>query len=186
MRIQQITPFGLVYRPLPLRAVCNRTQTVVTSLPASRFVVRAVNSSLHVCAGAIACITASWNQGESRASFFSIAPPDTNLVDVLRFWTDKQPGERAYGFYRWRAGSRLLVTYATLDAKARAIAARLQGLNLQGERALLLYGPGLDFVAGFLGCLYAGMVAIPAYPPARTATPRASRRFPTTPKPAWR
>ena len=49
--------------------------------------------------------------------------------------------------------------------RARAIGARLQSLGKSGDRVLLLYGPGLDFVAGFLGCLHAGMVAIPAYPP---------------------
>src|SRR5262249_5170012 len=45
------------------------------------------------------------------------------------------------------------------------IGARLQSLMLPGERALLLYPPGLQYVAAFFGCLYAGVVAIPAYPP---------------------
>jgi acyl-CoA synthetase (AMP-forming)/AMP-acid ligase II/acyl carrier protein len=37
--------------------------------------------------------------------------------------------------------------------------------GLTGERALLLYPPGLEFIAAFFGCLYAGVVAVPAYPP---------------------
>jgi acyl-CoA synthetase (AMP-forming)/AMP-acid ligase II len=40
-------------------------------------------------------------------------------------------------------------------------------MNMAGERALLLYPPGLDFVAGFFGCLYSGTIAVPAYPPRR-------------------
>jgi acyl-CoA synthetase (AMP-forming)/AMP-acid ligase II len=36
---------------------------------------------------------------------------------------------------------------------------------MSGERALLLYPPGLDYLAAFFGCLYAGVVAVPAYPP---------------------
>ena len=40
-------------------------------------------------------------------------------------------------------------------------------MRLGGERALLLYPAGLDFVAAFFGCLYAGVVAVPAYPPRR-------------------
>jgi acyl-CoA synthetase (AMP-forming)/AMP-acid ligase II/acyl carrier protein len=36
---------------------------------------------------------------------------------------------------------------------------------MAGERALLLHPPGLEFVAAFFGCLYAGVVAVPAYPP---------------------
>ncbi|MEO1693572.1 MAG: AMP-binding protein, partial [Cyanobacteria bacterium J06631_6] len=38
-------------------------------------------------------------------------------------------------------------------------------LNMMGERALLLYPPGLEFIAAFLGCLYAGVIAVPVYPP---------------------
>jgi hypothetical protein len=41
----------------------------------------------------------------------------------------------------------------------------LQALGLGGRRVLLLHPPGLDYVAGFLGCLYAAAVAVPAYPP---------------------
>ena len=40
-------------------------------------------------------------------------------------------------------------------------------MGLEGERALLLYPAGLDFIAAFFGCLYAGVVAVPAYPPRR-------------------
>jgi len=59
----------------------------------------------------------------------------------------------------------LALTFGDLDRRARAIAARLQELDARGERALLLYAPGVDYVAAFFGCLYAGVVAVPAYPP---------------------
>src|SRR5690606_14436330 len=64
------------------------------------------------------------------------------------------------------------LTYADLDRRARAIAARLQSMNLAGERALLLYPPGFDYIEAFFGCLYAGVIAVPAYPPARQHLPR--------------
>jgi amino acid adenylation domain-containing protein len=57
------------------------------------------------------------------------------------------------------------LTYAEVDRKARSIAADLQRRGAQGERVLLLFPPGLDFITAFLGCLYAGAVAVPAYPP---------------------
>ena len=57
------------------------------------------------------------------------------------------------------------VDYAELDRRARAVGAKLQELHARGERALLLYPPGLDFVAAFFGCLYSSVVAVPAYPP---------------------
>ena len=55
------------------------------------------------------------------------------------------------------------VTYAELDARARTIAAALA--DARGERVLLVYPPGLEYVAALFGCYYAGVVAVPAYPP---------------------
>lgn len=99
--------------------------------------------------------------------FHPYSTPTTNIVDCLRFWTDEQPEEAAFYFLEDGETEEVCWTYAQLDRKARAVAATLQSLNLQGQRVLLLYPPGLDFVAGFYGCLYAGAVAIPAYPPRR-------------------
>ena len=48
-----------------------------------------------------------------------------------------------------------------------AIGGELQGLMPPGECELLFFPPGLDFVAAFLGCLYAGVVAVPVALPAR-------------------
>lgn len=94
------------------------------------------------------------------------SPPSTNLVASLRYWTEQTPNGAA--FYSFDGeGEEIRLSYADLDRRARAIAARLIGLGLQGERVLLLYPPGLDFVTGFMGCLYAGITAIPAYPPRR-------------------
>ncbi|MDQ1835371.1 non-ribosomal peptide synthetase [Massilia scottii] len=59
------------------------------------------------------------------------------------------------------------LTYARLHRDARALAATLQQTYPRGSRALLLYPPGLDFVVAFFGCLYAGLIAVPAYPPKR-------------------
>lgn len=56
-------------------------------------------------------------------------------------------------------------TYADLHARAAAVAAALREVVAPGERALLLFPPGLEFIDAFLGCLYAGVVAVPAYPP---------------------
>ncbi|HEX6909033.1 MAG TPA: fatty acyl-AMP ligase, partial [Longimicrobium sp.] len=57
------------------------------------------------------------------------------------------------------------LTYGDLDREARRVAARLRAEGLGGERALLLFPPGLAFVAAYFGCLYAGVVAVPVYPP---------------------
>jgi amino acid adenylation domain-containing protein len=58
------------------------------------------------------------------------------------------------------------LTYRDLDQSARAVGAALAESGVgPGERALLMYPPGPDYVAAFLGCLYAGVVAVPVYPP---------------------
>ncbi len=94
------------------------------------------------------------------------SPPTTTLVDSLRYWTEQQPQEVAYYFTDGEAEEKSL-TYEQFDRHARAIAARLVDLGMTGERALLLYPQGLEFITAWFGCLYAGVVAIPAYPPRR-------------------
>jgi phthiocerol/phenolphthiocerol synthesis type-I polyketide synthase C len=59
------------------------------------------------------------------------------------------------------------LTYHELDIKARAIASTLQRQGAAGKRVLVLCPSGLDFIAGFFGCIYAGAVAVPVHPPVR-------------------
>ena len=87
------------------------------------------------------------------------------LVELLRARSHSQADQLAYAFISDDAAEEFRVTYAELDRQARAIGAWLQSRSAAGERALLLYPPGLEFVAAFFGCLYAGVVAVPAYPP---------------------
>ncbi|MBZ4419894.1 non-ribosomal peptide synthetase [Myxococcus sp. RHSTA-1-4] len=92
-----------------------------------------------------------------------VCPEDATFVEVCRARAEAQGGERIFTFLDEEGES--TVTYAELDAGARAVAALLQRHLAPGERALLLYPPGREYVLGFLGCLYAGVVAVPAYPP---------------------
>ena len=48
-----------------------------------------------------------------------------------------------------------------------SIAERLKDIGSTGDRVLLLFGPGLEFMPAFFGCLYAGMIPVPSYPPIR-------------------
>lgn len=91
----------------------------------------------------------------------------STLVELLRYRASSQPERIAYIFLRNGEIEEARLTYGELDQNARAIAAHLQSLEAKGERGLLLYPPGLDFISAFFGCLYAGVVAIPAYPPRR-------------------
>ena len=65
------------------------------------------------------------------------------------------------------------IGFAELDDNARRIAGVLKRAGAAGERALLLYPQGLDYIAAFFGCLYAGTIAVPLYPPRRGGAPNA-------------
>jgi acyl-CoA synthetase (AMP-forming)/AMP-acid ligase II len=91
--------------------------------------------------------------------------PYTSIMDVLRVHAAEKPSQRAYTFLADGDDEELTITYAALDAQARAIAARLQQDLKPGDRAIMLFAPGLEYVAAYMGCLYAGVIAVPAYPP---------------------
>jgi acyl-CoA synthetase (AMP-forming)/AMP-acid ligase II/acyl carrier protein len=91
----------------------------------------------------------------------------STLVELLIYKAQIQPEQRAYTFLQDGETEEASLTYSQLDQKARAIAAHLQSLKAVGDRVLLLYPPGLEFIAAFFGCLYAGVVAVPVYPPKR-------------------
>jgi amino acid adenylation domain-containing protein len=92
-------------------------------------------------------------------------PEFSSLVEILRYRAFHQAEKRAYTFLVDGEADAVHLTYRELDRQARAIATWLQSRGATGERVLLLYPPGLEYVAAFFGCLYAGSVAVPAYPP---------------------
>jgi amino acid adenylation domain-containing protein len=88
------------------------------------------------------------------------------LFDLLQKRAGERPDGIAYTYLADDGGVEFQLTYAELDARAREIATTLQRRRVgRGERALLLYPQGLEFVAAFFGCVYAGVVAVPCYPP---------------------
>jgi acyl-CoA synthetase (AMP-forming)/AMP-acid ligase II len=88
-----------------------------------------------------------------------------SLVELLRFRAAAQPEECAYRFLEDGEQQGASVTYGELERRARAIAACLQSRMRPGSRVLLLYPPGLDFIGAFFACLFANVVAVPAFPP---------------------
>lgn len=93
-------------------------------------------------------------------------PPRTSLVDCLAYWTEIQPDDVAYRVTDGEEEETEL-TYSQFARRVAAVAARLTQLGMRGERALLLYPQGIDFLIGYYGCLAAGTIAVPAYPPRR-------------------
>ena len=87
------------------------------------------------------------------------------IVDLLRQRASYRPHDRAFTFLIDGENEELNITYAELDRKARALGAWLIASGMAGKRVLLLYPSGLDFICAFMGCLYGGAIAVPAYPP---------------------
>jgi len=87
------------------------------------------------------------------------------LVEALAFNAEHMGNKVVYTFLADGESESAQFTFSELDTRARQIAARLQELDLAGERALLLFQPNLEYIAAFFGCLYAGVIAVPAYPP---------------------
>jgi len=96
------------------------------------------------------------------------APPSTDIVALLRARAEMKPEAIAYTFLTdGETDKPDSISVSELDVRARAIAVRLSTTAEPGDRALLLYPPGPDFIAAFFGCLYAGVIAVPAYPSSR-------------------
>ena len=112
----------------------------------------------------------SWSRRfvEYRREMENLSPPENNFVERVRFWALAQPERLAFRFLEGgEIENAAELSFAMLDQRARAIAAALVARGLAGERALMLYPPGLDFVIAFCACHYAGIVPVPAFPPRR-------------------
>jgi amino acid adenylation domain-containing protein len=92
-------------------------------------------------------------------------PDSQSLVALLRERADRTPDAALYTFLIDGEDRVESMTYAEVEQRARTIAAHLQSLGGEPGRAVLLYQPGLEYIAAFFGCLFAGYVAVPLYPP---------------------
>ncbi len=91
-----------------------------------------------------------------------------DLVNIARSRARSQPSDRAFLFLRDAEDRHERLDYAGLDRRARRVAAALRadlGAAVHGARVLLLHPAGLAPIADFLGCLYAGAIAVPTAPP---------------------
>ncbi len=91
--------------------------------------------------------------------------PYANLNELFLMRQECNPETRAFTYLRDGEEEDTVWTYGQLGRKARAVAAALQSASALGQRALLLYPSGPDFVAAFWGCLLAGAIAVPVYLP---------------------
>ena len=91
----------------------------------------------------------------------------SSLVTLLAGRAESQPEERAYVFLSDRGAEEAVITFRELDDAARALAARLTKVAQPGDRVILVFPPGLEFLIAFFGCLIARVIAVPMMVPRR-------------------
>jgi acyl-CoA synthetase (AMP-forming)/AMP-acid ligase II/acyl carrier protein len=101
----------------------------------------------------------------------------SHWIAVLKERCEARGSALLYRFLTDESADPQTLTFAQLDARAKAIAAALQSRNAQGQPVLLLHPPGLEFIAALMGCLYAGAIAVAAQPPHSLRQERALARL---------
>lgn len=101
----------------------------------------------------------------SQALEKSIIKNPTTIIELLSTRGHQNPDGHAYTYLIDGKKESEPLSYQELELQAKAIAATIQQTQCKGERALLLYPQGLEVIAAFCGCLYAGVIAIPVPPP---------------------
>ncbi len=92
------------------------------------------------------------------------------IPELLRERTLDAPEQTAFVHLADGEAREEAISRRDLLAGAAGIGERL-GASAAGERALLLYPSGLEFIKAFLGCLMAGTIAVPTFPPRFRASP---------------
>src|SRR3954452_24035518 len=87
------------------------------------------------------------------------------LSDAIGLWASSQPQATALVFLAEGEVETESMSYLQMHGRAMAVAQHLKEQDLDGQRALLLFHSSIDYVTTFLGCLYAGVIAIPVFPP---------------------
>ncbi|WP_267118593.1 condensation domain-containing protein, partial [Xanthomonas sacchari] len=101
-----------------------------------------------------------------------LTPVFHHLFDIARFQASspENAGRIAFTYIRDGEKSSEEVSFSELDSRAKSLAAKIQQLTNPGDRVLLVYPPSLDYIVAFYACVYAGVIAVPALPPASVRT----------------
>ncbi|HZI86218.1 MAG TPA: fatty acyl-AMP ligase [Pyrinomonadaceae bacterium] len=100
-----------------------------------------------------------------RTNHFEPAEEFSSLMELLRWRAAAQPHQTLYTYLVDGEDEEISLTFSELDEESRAIAAHLQHVAQPGQRALLVFQPGLEYIKALYSCFYSGVVAVPVYPP---------------------
>ena len=109
--------------------------------------------------------TKGWHSFLCARSHTTLASEHATLVHLLRYRAQTTPDRLAYTYLENGERESANLTWGQLDEQARAIAVSLLQHASPGDRVLLIHPSGLSFLPAFFGCMYAGFIAVPAFPP---------------------
>ncbi len=85
--------------------------------------------------------------------------------EVVNYWAERSPNKQVFSFYQDLDSAPEQQTFLQFYRRVNSVASHLSHHVTKGDRVLLLYTPGLEFVHAFFACLRLGVIAVPAYPP---------------------
>ena len=91
----------------------------------------------------------------------------STFIEVVKNRVKADPEHIVYRFLDDGINESESFNFHQIEIRSKAMGASMQQVASKGERVLLLFPPGLSYVASFFACLYTGLVAVPAYPPRR-------------------
>ena len=111
-----------------------------------------------------------------------------SILGHLDRLADEHPDKLLYSYLDVNGDSLESYTYASFLHRTEAIAGYLwkDGRFAPGDRLLLAYPPGLEMICAFFGCVRAGLIPVPVYPPVRVASRARYTRWSTSPRTARR
>ncbi len=89
----------------------------------------------------------------------------SSVIDVVQHRADVSSEAAGFIYLDDQLEKKESINFVELDHRARALAAVFQQTIPAGERVILIFPPGVEFIVGFVACLYAGVLAVPVYPP---------------------
>ena len=105
------------------------------------------------------------------------AQPHGTVVEVVGRHALERGNATAFSFVRGDGQPVDTLTFAQLNERVTAVAQELARAGVHpGDRVLVMYPASLDYICGLLGCLAAGAVAVPTYPPNPGRLVRAGER----------
>ncbi|WP_111976829.1 fatty acyl-AMP ligase [Algibacillus agarilyticus] len=92
-----------------------------------------------------------------------------SLIELVNFRAQVQPNDVAYTHLKDRKDEKENITYAEFQQRILTLAAHIQSYNVKGERIILMYPTGIDYIVAYFAVIFAGAIAVPVYEPRQSS-----------------